>query len=81
MNKYKLNTNVSVLFKSGFNFVELKITLGDLIQKTEEELFELLEEREAPCTCTLSESQNFCECGGAFEDYEIVEIEILNGQQ
>jgi hypothetical protein len=74
MNKYKLDTTVSVLFKNKFNFVELKITLGDLIQKTEEELFELLEDRENPCTCTLSESQNFCECQCAFEDYEIVEI-------
>lgn len=70
----KLNDEVIVLFKDGFNFAELKITLQDLIQKTEEELFELLEDREAPCTCTLSESQNFCECQGAFEQYEIIGV-------
>ena len=74
MSKYKLDTNVSVLFKNGFDFVELKITLKDLIQKTEEELFELLEETHNPCTCTFSESQNFCECQCAFEEYEIIEI-------
>lgn len=81
MSKYKLNEYVSILFKNGFNFVELKITLEDLIQKTEEELFELLEEREAPCTCTFSESQSFCDCQSAFDDYEIVEIEIQGGNK
>jgi hypothetical protein len=81
MSKYKLNEDVSVLFKNGFNFVELKITLQDLIQNTEEELFELLEERESPCTCNINESVPFCECGGAFDDYEIVEIEIVKEKQ
>ena len=81
MSKYKLDTNVSVLFKNGFNFVQLEITLGDLIQKTEEELFELLEDTQNPCTCTLTESQTFCECQCVFEDFEIVGIEIQGGEQ
>ena len=69
-----LNDEVTVLFKDEHNFVELTITLEDLIRMTEEELFELLEERENPCTCTLSESQTFCECQSAFEQFEIVGI-------
>jgi hypothetical protein len=80
MTTYKLNTEVIVVFKKEEHILELKMELSDLIQKTEEDLYIELEQKYVPCNC-ITESQTFCECGGEFEDYEIVEIKLQGGNK
>lgn len=68
--------DVKIVFKnSEGRTAEIKITLDQLIDKTREDFYEMLE---GPCTCSScnNESQNFCDCGSIYEDYEIVEVVI-----
>ena len=75
MLKLRKEDKVTLVFKNGFNFAELTITVEQLINKTAEDFYEMLEE-EHPCTSAScnNESQNFCDCGTRYDNYEIVEV-------
>ena len=74
----KLDDKVKLLFKNGYHFAELEITVEDLLEKTTEDFYEMLEENN-PCTSAScnNESQNFCDCGSVYDDYEIVEVNAV----
>ena len=72
----KLKKYIKVEFMdSQKNKAYITITLKQLVELDEEGIYELLDNSES---CTNSgcnnESQNFCDCGSSFEDYEISEI-------
>jgi len=72
----KLDDEVKIIFKNDeCKIAEITITVNQLLDKTRDDLYEMLEDT-IPCTCSScnNESQNFCDCGGNFEDYEIVEM-------
>lgn len=71
----KIDDKVTLVFKNGYNFAELTITVEQLINKTAEDFHEMLEEQH-PCTSAScnNESQNFCDCGTRYDNYEIVEV-------
>lgn len=75
MIKLKKEDKVTLLFKNGYDFVELNITVEELLHKTAEDFYDMLEIQH-PCTSSScnNESQNFCDCGKLYGDYEIVEI-------
>jgi hypothetical protein len=54
---------------------EITITLKDLLDKTTEDLYDILE---GMAVCKNSgcnnESQNFCDCDSEFQDYEISDV-------
>lgn len=55
----------------------ITLTIDQLLDKTRDDLYEMLDNSE-PCTCSScnNESQNFCDCGSKYEDYEIVEVQV-----
>lgn len=72
----KLTEEVKIIFKnSEGKKEELTITIDKLLDSTKDDLYELLEETQ-PCTSAScnNENQNFCDCGGSFEDYLIDEV-------
>jgi hypothetical protein len=75
----KLNDIVEIVFKKDYNFQTIRITVEDLLLKTEEDLFEILE---STIQCTSSscnnESQNFCDCPPLFEDYKIIQVNKIS---
>ena len=74
-----LKREVKILFKNNEgNTAEITITLETLLDKTSDDFFEILEDT-IPCTSAScnNESQNFCDCGGNFEDYEIYDVVLL----
>lgn len=75
MFKIGKDDSVTLVFKNGYNFAELNITVDQLINKTAEDFYDMLEE-EHPCTSAScnNESQNFCDCGTRYDNYEIVEV-------
>ena len=81
MLKLRKEDKVTLLFKNGYNFAELEITVEQLINKTAEDFYEMLEEGH-PCTSAScnNESQNFCDCGSVYDDYDIVEV-VYNGKE
>lgn len=71
----KLTDEVQLIFKNKEDKkVTLTITVETLLENKTEDFFEILEDEHNPCTCTISESQNYCECQCIFDDYEIVEL-------
>jgi hypothetical protein len=71
--KRKLEDEVTIVFKNNEGKTEqLTITIRQLLDRTAEDLHEMLEDN-VPCSC-INEGQNFCECNPYFEDYEIVEL-------
>lgn len=56
---------------------EVGITLKEFLKYNEEDLSEFLE-NSYPCTSSscYNESQNYCDCGGQFEDFEIEKIKF-----
>jgi hypothetical protein len=77
----KLTDEVKVIFKnSQEDEKEIIITVDELLENTKDDLLEMLENT-VSCTSSscYNESQNFCDCGGVFEDYYVYEIEqIIN---
>lgn len=72
----ELTDEVKILFKNKEGKTEeLDITLDRLLDMTKDDLFEMLEDTQE-CTSSgcYTESQNFCDCGPSFEDYEIVGV-------
>jgi hypothetical protein len=75
----KLTEEVKIIFKnSEGEKQELTITIDKLLDSTKDDLYEMLEES-TPCTSSScnNESQNFCDCGGNFEDYLIDEVLVV----
>jgi len=72
----KLDDEVKIIFKNGEGkTAEITITVNQLLDKTKDDFYEMLEET-IPCNISScnNESQSFCDCGGNFEDYEIVQV-------
>jgi len=70
----KLNSEVTLVFgdKEG-NTVRIQTTIMGMLEKNLEDFYEELEPECTSASCN-NESQNFCDCGGSFEDYEIKEV-------
>ena len=74
----KLEDNVTIVFKNTEGKeAKITITVKDLLENTSDDFYEWLDDSE-PCTSAScnNESQNFCDCGSEFEDYEICELLI-----
>jgi len=72
----KLEDNVTIVFKNTQGEkAQITITVKDLLENTSDDFYEMLDDSE-PCTSAScnNESQNFCDCGSSFEDYEICEV-------
>jgi hypothetical protein len=77
--KMKLTEEVKIIFKnSEGQKEELTITIDKLLDSTKDDLYEMLEDTR-PCASAScnNESQNFCDCGGNFEDYLIDEVLVV----
>lgn len=75
----KLTEEVKIIFKnSEGQKEELAITIDKLLDSIKDDLYEMLEDTR-PCTSAScnNESQNFCDCGGSFEDYLIDEVLVV----
>ena len=73
-----LKEEIQIVFKDGTGDVKkITVTVEQLIEKTSDDFLEWLDDSD-PCTSAScnNESQNFCDCGSTFEDYEIVGIEL-----
>lgn len=76
----KLTDEIKIIFKNKEGKVEeITITVDVLLDSTKDDLYEMLDDK-YPCTSSgcNNESQNFCDCGSSFEDYEISGITIIN---
>lgn len=72
----KLTDNVKIVFKNTDGKTEnVNLTVQELLDKTTEDFYEMLDEK-YPCNSSgcNNESQNFCDCGSSFDDYEISEV-------
>jgi len=72
----ELETKVTLVFKDKENnVIHLKTSLKDMLERN---LNDFYEDIKPPCTCSScnNESQNFCDCGSAWEDYVIKEVLI-----
>lgn len=56
----------------------ITITVKQLLENTSDDFYEWLDDSD-PCTSAScnNESQNFCDCGSSFEDYEIYGVEFV----
>ena len=75
----KLTEEVKIIFKnSEGDKQQLTITIDKLLDSAKDDLYEMLEGT-TPCTSSScnNESQNFCDCGGSFEDYLIDEVLVV----
>lgn len=74
-------TEVEIVFKNPNTGEEktLGASLKELLERSVDDFYEALDDTE-PCTSAScnNESQNFCDCGSYFEDFEIVDIRISN---
>jgi hypothetical protein len=75
----KLEDYVKIVFKNTEGKkADITVTVKQLLENTSDDFYEWLDDSE-PCTSAScnNESQNFCDCGSSFEDYEICEIQLL----
>jgi hypothetical protein len=75
----KLTDKVKIIFKNSEGAKEeLTITVDKLLDSQKDDLYEMLEDMR-PCTSAScnSESQNFCDCGGSFDNYSIDEVLVM----
>lgn len=75
----ELKDKIKLVFKNTEGEkVDLEITVKEILEKTLDDFYEDLESSE---NCNSSscnnESQNFCDCGGQYEDYEFFELIVL----
>lgn len=78
MKTMKLEDNVIIVFKNTEGEkANITITVKQLLENTCDDFYEWLDDSE-PCTSAScnNESQNFCDCGSSFEDYEICEVQL-----
>jgi len=70
----ELQSKVTLIFmnKEG-NKKELELTVKDMLERCLEDFYEDLENDCTSSGCN-NESQNFCDCGTQYEDYEIKEV-------
>lgn len=70
----KLDSPVTLVFgnKEGHT-VSVETTIMGMLQNTIEDFFEYLEPECTSASCN-NESQNFCDCEGSYDDYEIKEV-------
>lgn len=75
----KLTEEVKIIFKnSKEEKKEMTITVDKLLEYTKDDLYEMLDETHSCASSSCNnESQNFCDCGGSFEDYVIDEVLIV----
>lgn len=76
----KLTEEIKVVFKNPKGLkAHIVITVKQLLDMTSDDLYEVLDNT-APCTSSscYNESNNFCDCGSVYEDYEIFEILLNN---
>lgn len=74
----KLEDNVTIVFKNTEGKeAKITITVKNLLKNTSDDFYEWLDDSE-PCTSAScnNESQNFCDCGTSYKDYEIYSVEI-----
>ena len=70
----KLEAKVTLIFKNKEgDKKELKLTVKDMLKRTLEDFYEDLEYECTSSGCN-NESQNFCDCGAVYEDYNITEV-------
>jgi len=75
----KLEDYVKIVFKNTEGEkADITVTVKQLLENTSDDFYEWLDDSE-PCTAAScnNESQNFCDCGSSYEDYEICEIQLL----
>jgi hypothetical protein len=75
----KLEDYVKIVFiNTEGKKADITVTVKQLLENTSDDFYEWLDDSE-PCTSAScnNESQNFCDCGSSFEDYEICEIQLL----
>jgi hypothetical protein len=71
-----LDNEVKIVFKNDVcETKEITVTVKQLLENTTEDFYEMLDNTES-CTSSScnNESQNFCDCGSSFEDYQIIEV-------
>lgn len=74
----RLEDEVNILFTNPEGQkAQITINVKQLLNNTSDDFHEWLDDSE-PCTSAScnNESQNFCDCGSDFEDYEIYGIEL-----
>jgi len=72
-----VKTDVEIIFKSRTGEqARIETDLKSLLYSSEEDFFDALEQ---PCTSAScnNESQNFCDCGSNYDDYEITDIRLI----
>lgn len=70
----KLDDKLILVFKNGDgDKKELEITFKDLLDRNIKDYYDDLEDECTSSSCN-NESQNFCDCGLQYEDYEISEV-------
>jgi hypothetical protein len=75
----KLDDYVKITFKNDEGrTAEINISVEQLLNNTLDDFYEWLDDSE-PCTSASchNESQNFCDCGSQYEDYEFYEITLI----
>ena len=74
----KLEQNINIVFKNDNGETrEITVSAKQLLENNTDQFYEWLDDTQ-PCTSAScnNESQNFCDCGSSFEDYEIVGLKI-----
>ena len=72
----KLNSKITLVFKNKEGHTkDLTMTVKQMLEGTLDDFYEELEDECTSSGCN-NESQNFCDCGSSYEDYEIYEVEI-----
>lgn len=72
----KLTDNVElVFFNPDGDHKSIGMTVREMLENTIDDFYEWLDDSE-PCTSAScnNESQNFCDCGSSFEEYELLEV-------
>lgn len=72
----KITDDVEIVFtNSKGDNMSLIISVKQLLDKTSDDLYDMLEDQ-SPCNSSgcNNESQNFCDCGTQYDDFEITEV-------
>jgi len=72
----KLDSKITLVFKNKEGHTkDYTMTIKQMLEGTLDDFYEDLEDECTNSGCN-NESQNFCDCGSSYEDYEIYEVEI-----
>lgn len=75
----ELTDKVKIVFSNNSgDKAEIEISINQLIENTIDDFHDMLD-NSAPCTSSgcNNESQNFCDCGSIFDEYEITGIDFI----